>query len=397
LSLRVEGLKVPQKSDGNKELQFQVYNSFAKLPAEFISLFENATNESVFFAREWFLRSVEHFLQQSQDLRIFAAKKDNVPSALLIVFEKSLLENAAWVNRKILSSCTTSQSFRSSLICAKESDVSDILIGLVEYLEDSKYLFHKLDLELLSFSQDDRDKWAQKLTESKCHFSITLQEWNRYEDVKGVPFSKLAKKSTKRREKKLARTSKIDFQLYQKPDEIQEAINAYENIYQRTWKDVDVGKKFASDLIHDYASRGWVKFLIMSVDGLPVAAECFFVHHRKACSFRTAYDLKYRDYGVGSIVLQKMFQILIKDDLIDEIDFGPGDEDYKKQWLTKTRPLWRLQIFSSSSKLSRSHHFICQVRDEFLTLADGPVGKQLRKTKHSLIKTSKNLKERLNI
>ena len=135
----------------------------------------------------------------------------------------------------------------------------------------------------------------------------------------------------------------------------------------------------------------------MTVDDRPVAAECFFVHNRKACSFRTAYDLGYRDYSVGSIVLQKMFELLIKDDLIDEIDFGPGDEDYKKQWLKQRRPLWRLQIFSHSSKLSRSDYFLCQARDRLRLINQGPVGDQLRKTKNSLVQTSKSLKERLNL
>ena len=124
----------PKKSYGNTRVDFEVYHSFAQIPGEFESLFDEAAKESVFFAEEWFRRSIEHFLRAPQSLRIFAAKIDGIPIALLFVVETPLTQKAPWLKRSVLSSCTISQSFRSSLVCSTHCDVVELLIALTRYL-----------------------------------------------------------------------------------------------------------------------------------------------------------------------------------------------------------------------------------------------------------------------
>ena len=130
------------------------------------------------------------------------------------------------------------------------------------------------------------------------------------------------------------------------------------------------------------AERGWLRFGMMKVDGKPVAAEVFFVNGGVASSFKTAYDLGFKEHSVGSIILQHMFQYVMEVDGVREIDFGPGDEDYKKQWLSKTRELWRLTVydgrrakgalsFARDTVKGRAIQIAKLARDEYRSRSDG--------------------------
>lgn len=80
------------------------------------------------------------------------------------------------------------------------------------------------------------------------------------------------------------------------------------------------------------ANRGWLRSYILYIGCLPVAFWNGYLYRRTFCIWTTAYDPHYRNFGPGSFLLQKMIEDLCQEKAVDEIDFGTGEAEYKRQW-----------------------------------------------------------------
>jgi hypothetical protein len=367
-------------------MRVKAYSSLSELPRIYDDFFSRVEKTSVFFARSWFERTSEHFLSSPDLLRLYGVENEEDVLALFIAVETKEAESRfSTMKLRTLQGCTTTQSFRSSLLIDSsiESD-EDLIVALFSFLRGEGLDYQCIDIDLLCLSDARALRWAEAIRSCGLLCHVEQQEWNRYEDVSETPFSKLAKKSTRRRERKLAKTVSLRFEMFTSPEDMALAQSAYEDIYRRTWKKPDVGREFAADLIVDFARQNWVRFLVIYADDKPIAAECFFVHAGIANSFRTAYDLGYRDYSVGSIVLQRMIEHVMGQDAVREIDFGPGDEPYKKQWLSKRRKLWRLRAYDERLLMGRIGYGLRVISDEVSRAKQSSWVRRLRQVKREL-------------
>jgi len=364
----------------------QKYLSFSELPPQFDAFFIEQEKRSVFFSRAWFERLYEHFLPSPSQLRLYGLELDEQIVGLFVAVSLSAGQKPAGLSElQTIQGFTTTQSFRSALLLRDDNvdRIPDIAV-LVRALREDEESFDCIDVDLLCVDDATSLAWVSALRDEGFLCHLELQEWNRYEDVSEIPFSKIAKKSTKRRERKLGKELKLRFEMYTSPEDMPKAQEAYEDIYRRTWKQADVARQFAADLICDFAKRDWVRFLVLYGDERPLAAECFFVHGNIASSFRTAYDLNYRDFSVGSIVLQRMLEHVMTIDNVLEIDFGPGDEPYKKQWLSKRRKLWRIRAYHTGRLRARVTYGLRILEDELERAKETRLGRWLRTQKGRL-------------
>jgi CelD/BcsL family acetyltransferase involved in cellulose biosynthesis len=69
----------------------------------------------------------------------------------------------------------------------------------------------------------------------------------------------------------------------------------------------------------------------------PIAAQFWFVFDRRAYIFKLAYDEEHAKMSAGTILTARLMQHVLDEDRVVEVDFGTGDDNYKKSWMTHCR------------------------------------------------------------
>ena len=112
----------------------------------------------------------------------------------------------------------------------------------------------------------------------------------------------------------------------------------YYVVYNASWKQNETRNAGFQDCFVAAISRaGWIRLAILYINGQPVAAQLWFVHHNKASIFRLAYDRAWKQYSTGSILTSFLMEYVIDTDRVEEIDFLTGNEAYKQDWMSERR------------------------------------------------------------
>ena len=91
---------------------------------------------------------------------------------------------------------------------------------------------------------------------------------------------------------------------------------------------------------------GTLRLGIARKDGRPVAAQLWLVENRQATIHKLAYREDMKALSPGTILGEAMFRRALDVDRVEAIDYGTGDDPYKRDWMAERRPLWRLLAFN---------------------------------------------------
>ena len=142
-------------------------------------------------------------------------------------------------------------------------------------------------------------------------------------------------KSTIRRKLAHARAQKADFHCYR--ERFGEAVAMYEDIYRASWKPAEPHPRFIADMIGRLSLGGFVRLGIMTLASKPVAAQIWLVCGRKATIFKLAHHEDAVNCSPGTLLTHWMIETLVREDSLNEIDFGRGGDAYKRDWLARER------------------------------------------------------------
>jgi hypothetical protein len=146
----------------------------------------------------------------------------------------------------------------------------------------------------------------------------------------------------KRRRKKLAASHAYEISLQRNP----ERIGDFVAVYEQSWKRAEPHPEFIPTLARTCASLGILRLGTLYVDGAPAASQLWITTAKKALIYKLAYQDKFRDYSVGSILSLEMFRQAIDEDCVEEIDYGVGSEPYKRDWMEDKRRVYGLVAFN---------------------------------------------------
>jgi CelD/BcsL family acetyltransferase involved in cellulose biosynthesis len=77
-----------------------------------------------------------------------------------------------------------------------------------------------------------------------------------------------------------------------------------------------------------------------------VAVQLWLVENGEATIHKLAYTEEAKAMSPGTLLGMEMFRRALDVDRVGAIDYGTGDDGYKKDWMAERRPLWRLEAYN---------------------------------------------------
>lgn len=119
--------------------------------------------------------------------------------------------------------------------------------------------------------------------------------------------------------------------------EIEQGIDAFQEVYSASWKVPEPYPDFIPSLIRQLATKGLLRLGIARLQGKPVAAQLWIVAGMKASIFKLAYHETYANYSPGTVLTSHLLNHVIEQDHVREVDFLRGDDKYKRIWMSDRR------------------------------------------------------------
>ena len=118
----------------------------------------------------------------------------------------------------------------------------------------------------------------------------------------------------------------------------------YEQVYARSWKPSEGSPAFLKALARQESAAGSLRLGIAHIDGNPVAAQFWTVENKVALIHKLAHDERHIGASPGTLLTVALFEHVIDVDKVEEIDFGTGNDAYKRDWMEQTRPRFRIDL-----------------------------------------------------
>lgn len=151
------------------------------------------------------------------------------------------------------------------------------------------------------------------------------------------------KNTIKRKTNKLNREKGFSFHYYTEPEELQSGISEYEMIYDKSWKESEPFPSFIRQFVESFGSIKSIRLGSLKIDDVAVAAQIWIINKNEAYIYKLAYDPKFKNYSVGTILTNEMCKKCIQEENVTLIDFLTGDDKFKKDWMLERRNLVGVQ------------------------------------------------------
>ncbi len=118
--------------------------------------------------------------------------------------------------------------------------------------------------------------------------------------------------------------------------------DAYKAIYAESWKPEEERDDLLEALARAEGEAGHIRLGIARHGGKPVAAQFWTVENDVAYIHKLAHTESARALSAGTTLTAALFEHVIDTDRVKLVDFGTGDDAYKRDWMEVNRPRYCL-------------------------------------------------------
>lgn len=350
-------------SSGQAQFTAREYGGFAELPAGTTALFDAAGDASICLTRAWFERFAARFLEPGDRLSLLTAEGNveaEAPRALLVGRHRER-DSLAYGGRTFTSLDNFYSLAYAPLLdpsCAPKT----VLAPLIAKLRDRSPPYDLLRFQPL----DPRDPGFAALWDCLRDSGYALQAYRHfetwYEATAGVCFGDyletrpaILRGTIQRKRRGLERAGRLRFRVVAEGPELDRAIADYERVYAAGWKapEPEFAAAFIRDLVPILAAAGALRLGILELDGAPIAAQIWILWHGVATVYKLAHDQRLDRDSPGTVLTALMIERLLDRDHAREINFGPGDDTYKRSWVSRTREMQGILAFNPATLRGR--------------------------------------------
>jgi hypothetical protein len=288
-------------------------------------------------------------MDEGDQLRIYGAEQEGASNAALAALAmRYKARRSRLFSRRQLSSLANFYTITfSPLINAADADSSQALAALAKAIATDADRWDSVELRPL----DRNEPIYCCLLQSFKSAGMVVQPYfcfgNWYLPTAGLTFDDYFKtlpsatqNTIRRKTKKLEKTGKSRVEIVTDIENLEHAIASYEQIYISSWKRPEPYPEFVPGLIRACANRNWLRMGVIYLDDQPIAAQVWIVNSGKATIYKLGHDQRFDEFSAGSILTTAMIRHVLDIDKVQEIDFGSGDDPYKKNWLPQRRERW---------------------------------------------------------
>lgn len=140
-------------------------------------------------------------------------------------------------------------------------------------------------------------------------------------------------RETVRRKARKAADAGARVEILHAPDELEAGTTLYGDIYGQSGKCSEPHAGFIAAMIRNLARLGHVHLGLLWLRQQPVAAQIWLVRGREATIFKLAHRTAYSAFSPGTVLTHRMLSQLVPDLGLKRVDFGRGNDAYKRDWL----------------------------------------------------------------
>lgn len=146
---------------------------------------------------------------------------------------------------------------------------------------------------------------------------------------------------------------KVETPIYQQFDA--QSWQDYETVYRSSWKPSEGSPAFLRRFAEAEGAAGRLRLGIARHEGAPVAAQLWTVENGIAYIHKLAHTEESKPLSPGTTLSAALFAQVIDLDRVELVDFGTGDDGYKRDWMEAVRPRYRLDMFNPRAPRAWPH------------------------------------------
>jgi Acetyltransferase (GNAT) domain len=313
---------------------------FRRLPEGLGKIFARRA-QSGFFARpEWYDLMARDGSGRDGEVRVYSDERPGSEAALLLHWA----DPAAGCE---LASLANYYSVEHAILSARGADPGRGLDAILAEIAAERPAWDRLALGEFNPREPGWEAALAALRRAGFLVSCGFRSGTWYEETAGLGFAEyLAQRPSelrntwRRRRRKAEAGGRLGRAFFAGPADIERAIADYETIYAASWKPPEPFPRFIPGLIRTAAEAGALRLGIYTVDGVPAAAQVWIVEDGRAVIYKLAHDKRFDDLSLGTLLTMEMIERALTLDRPAEINFGRGDDPYKKAWLPRRRERW---------------------------------------------------------
>jgi CelD/BcsL family acetyltransferase involved in cellulose biosynthesis len=138
------------------------------------------------------------------------------------------------------------------------------------------------------------------------------------------------------------KNGKVEIRIFNHFDH--KAWTDYEDIYDESWKPTESSPAFLRAFAADEGAAGRLRLGVAYRNGRALASQMWTVEGGTAFIHKLAHREVARPLSAGTVLSASLFRHVIDIDRVDTVDFGTGNDAYKRDWMEEVRPRYRLDL-----------------------------------------------------
>jgi len=339
----------------------KTYQDFSDLPSSYLPLFEKGALDWYDSSLPWFLNFAKTALDKGDRIRIYGVEKgcgDGAsPTPVAALATRFKEESAGPLSGSRLRSLSNFYTITYGPLCDLSIGSSAETIGaLAKGIASDTYKWDSVELRPL----DPDSPVYPSLVSSLKAAGMVVQRYfcfgNWFLPTAGLSYEEYFKtlpsamqNTIKRKTKKLNKTGQARIEIVTGTEHLESSISAYQRIYLSSWKRPEPYPEFVAGLIRTFVLKGWLRMGVVYLNEQPVASQVWIVKSGRATIYKLGQDQRYDEFSAGSILTARLMEHVLEVDKVREVDFGSGDDPYKKIWLSQRRERWGILAMNPRS------------------------------------------------
>ena len=127
-----------------------------------------------------------------------------------------------------------------------------------------------------------------------------------------------------------------------------DAWQSYQAVYAESWKPEEGDPALLRHFAESEGGAGRLRLGVARHEGAVVAAQMWTVENGVAYIHKLAHLESAKPLSAGTTLTAALFEHVIERDRVEWVDFGTGDDPYKRDWMEQVRPRYRLTCWRPS-------------------------------------------------